>query len=84
MWDFSVSRSLNLMARTMPFNALRVAVYFGMAAAYVIVTGTGAGIGRGIGSFGDDEFRTGAIFWGGAFGFGLTAGILYFLREYVL
>src|SRR5690606_14658261 len=73
-----------LMGRTMPFIALRAAVYFGMAAAYVVVTGTGAGIGWGIGAFGDDGFRTGAIFWGGAISFGLTAGVLYFLREYVL
>jgi hypothetical protein len=84
MWDFSISRSLGLMARTMPFIALRLAVYFGMAAAYVVVTGTGAGIGWGIGAFGDDGFRSGAIFWGGVTGFGLTASVLYFLREYVL
>lgn len=62
MWDFSVSRSLGLMGRTMPFIALRMAVYFGMAAAYVIVTGTGAGIGWGIGALGDEGFRAGAIF----------------------
>lgn len=84
MWDFSISRSLGLMSRTMPFILLRVAVYFGMAAAYVIVTATGAGIGWGIGAFGDEGFRTGSVFWGGAIGFGLTAGVLYFLREYVL
>ena len=84
MWDFSISRSLGLMGRTMPFIALRVAVYFGMAAAYVVVTGACAGIGWGIGAFGNDGFRTGATFWGGAIGFGLTAGVLYFLREYVL
>jgi hypothetical protein len=84
MWDFSISRSLAIMARTMPFILLRVAVYFGMAAAYVLVTGTGAGIGWGVGAFGDDDFRAGTIFWGGAIGFGLTAGVLYFLREYVL
>ncbi|TCK19756.1 hypothetical protein EV667_4214 [Ancylobacter aquaticus] len=84
MWDFSISRSLGLMGRTMPFIALRVAVYFGMAVAYVAVTGTGAGIGWGIGAFGDDGFRSGAMFWGGAVGFGLTAGVLYLLREYIL
>lgn len=84
MWDFSISRALGLMGQTMPFIVLRVAVYFGMAAAYVIVTGTGAGIGWGVGAFGDEGFRTGAIFWGGAIGFGLTAGVLYFLRDYVL
>jgi len=84
MWDFSIFRSLGLMGRTMPFIGLRVAVYFGMAAAYVVATGAGAGVGWGIGAFGDDGFRAGAVFWGGAIGFGLTAGILYFLREYVL
>ncbi|MFN3502098.1 MAG: hypothetical protein ACK4ZJ_07550 [Allorhizobium sp.] len=83
MWDFSISRSLGLMGQTMPFILLRAAVYFGMAAAYVIATGTGAGIGWGVGAFGDDSFRTASIFWGGAIGFGLTAGVLYFLREYV-
>ncbi|KKB12055.1 hypothetical protein VE25_09780, partial [Devosia geojensis] len=29
-------------------------------------------------------FRATSIFWGGAAGFGLTAGVLYFLREYIL
>ncbi|SHF48579.1 hypothetical protein [Devosia limi] len=84
MWDFSISRSLGLMGKTMPFVLLRVAVYFSIAAAYVIVTGTGAGIGWGIGAFGDEGFRAGSIFWGGAIGFGVTAGVLYFLREYIL
>ncbi|WP_019956125.1 hypothetical protein [Yoonia vestfoldensis] len=84
MTDFSISRAFGLMARTAPFLIFRMAVYFGMACAYVIVTGTGAGIGWGIGGFGDEEFRAGATFWGGAAGFGLTAGVLYFLREYIL
>ena len=30
------------------------------------------------------RLRGAAIFWGGAVGFGLTAGVLYFLREYIL
>lgn len=84
MWDFSISRSLGLMGRTMPFIVLRAAVYFGIAAAYVIVTGAGAGIGWGVGAFGDDDFQASSIFWGGAAGLGLTAGVLYFLREYIL
>lgn len=84
MWDFSVSRALGLMSRTMPFIVLRIAVYFGIAAAYVIVTGTGAGIGWGVGALGDDSFRTGSIFWGGAIGFGVTAGVIYLAREYIL
>lgn len=84
MWDFSIGQALGLMARTMPFIVLRIIVYAGIAIAYVLVTGVGAGVGWGIGAFGDDEFRGDSIFWGGAIGFGLTAGVLYFLREYIL
>ncbi|MCD7060895.1 hypothetical protein [Pelagibacterium xiamenense] len=84
MWDFSLGRSLGLMGRTLPFVIFRIAVYFGIAVAYVLATGAGAGIGWGIGAFGDEEFRLSSIFWGGAIGFGLTAGALYFLREYIL
>jgi hypothetical protein len=84
MWDFSIGQALGLMARTMPFILLRVVVYAGIAVAYVLVTGAGAGIGWGIGAFGDDDFRGASIFWGGAIGFGATAAVLYFLREYIL
>ena len=84
MWDFSIGRSLGLMRRTAPFIVFRMAVYFGIACAYVIATGTGAGIGWGIGGFGDDGFRAGATMWGGILGFGLTAGVIYLLREYIL
>src|SRR5690606_9899265 len=84
MWDFSIGRSLELMAKTMPFIVFRVIVYAVIAVAYVLVTGVGAGVGWGIGAFGDDDFRGASIFWGGAIGFGLTAGVLYFLREYIL
>ena len=72
------------MAKTMPFIVFRVIVYAGIAVAYVLVTGVGAGVGWGIGACGDDDFRGASIFWGGAIGFGLTAGVLYFLREYIL
>ena len=84
MWDFSIGRSFGLMAKTMPFIVFRVLVYAGIAVAYVLATGVGAGVGWGVGAFGGDDFRAASIFWGGAIGFGLTAGILYFLREYVL
>lgn len=84
MWDFSISRALALMLKTTPFIVFRVIVYAGIAIAYVLVTGVGAGVGWGIGAFGDDEFRGASIFWGGALGFGLTASVLYFLREYIL
>lgn len=84
MWDFSISAALGLMVRTLPFVIFRAVVYFGVAAALVIVTGTGAGIGWGVGAFGDEEFRANSTVWGGTLGFGLTAGVLFFLRDYGL
>lgn len=84
MWDFSISRALGIMAKTMPFIVFRMIIYFGIALAYVLATGVGAGLGWGIGAFGDADFHVGATFWGGVIGFGLTAGVLYLLREYIL
>jgi hypothetical protein len=84
MWDFSISRSLGLMVRTAPFILFRVVVYFGISAALVVMTGTGAGIGYGIGALGEDEFQATSTFWGGAAGFGLTVGVIFFLRDYIL
>lgn len=84
MWDFSITRALGLLARTLPFVIFRAVVYFGIAAALVIVTGAGAGIGWGIGAFGDEEFRASSTVWGGTIGFGATVGVLFFLRDYVL
>jgi hypothetical protein len=84
MWDFSMGTSLGLMRKTAPFLLFRIAVYFGIAAAYVLVAGTGAGIGYGIGGFGADDFQANATMWGGIIGFGVTAGLLYLMREYLL
>lgn len=84
MWDFSVSQSFSMMARTLPFLVFRMMVYAGIAIAYVLVTGVGAGIGWGVGAFGDADFQGASTFWGGAAGFGLTAGVLYLAREYIL
>lgn len=84
MWDFSLRHSMALMAQTMPFILLRCAVYFGIALAYVLVTGIGAGVGWSVGVLGDDSFQASAALWGGLAGFGITAAILYFLREYLL
>ena len=84
MWDFSIGQALGLMGRTAPFILLRVLVYAGIAIAYVLVTGVGAGVGWGIGAFGDADFQGSSTIWGGALGFGLTAGVLYFAREYIL
>src|SRR5699024_7199577 len=69
---------------TLSFVVFRCAVYFGIALAYVLVTGAGAGVGWGIGGLGDESFQMGATFWGGIIGFGVTAGVIFFLREYLL
>lgn len=84
MWEFSLARAFGLMARTAPFLVLRMAVYFGIAVGLILATGTGAGVGYGIGQFGDDEFLATSTFWGGAAGFGVTAAVIFFLRDYVL
>ena len=84
MWDFSVSQALGLMRQTAPFVIFRMIVYFSISAALVVMTGTGAGVGYGIGGFGDEEFRASTTFWGGLIGFGGTAGVVFFLRDYVL
>lgn len=84
MWDFSIGRSLGLMASTWPFIVFRMVVYFGVAVAYVLATGMGAGIGWGVGAFGDAEFQASSSVWGGIIGFGVVAGALYLLREYTL
>lgn len=84
MWDFSISKALGLMMRTAPFLLFRIVVYFGITAALIIVTGTGAGVGYGVGLFGDDDFLATSTFWGGAVGFGLTAGVIFFFRDYIL
>ncbi len=51
MWDFSISRALGIMAKSAPFLVFRMLVYFGITLAYILVTGTGAGLGWGIGQF---------------------------------
>lgn len=84
MWDFSVSDGLGLMRKTAPFVVFRMMVYFGIAAAYVISTGVGAGVGWGIGAFGDTDFQASTTLWGGGIAFGVTAAFLYFIREYIL
>ena len=84
MWDFSFRRGLGLMMQTLPFVGFRIAVYFGAALAYVLVTGTGAGIGWGIGALGDEGFRASATFFGGMGGFLLVLLVMYWLREYIL
>lgn len=75
---------MSLMIKTLPFIILRCAVYFGITLAYILFTGIGSGIGWSIGGLGDEGFQTSAAIWGGVAGFGLTAGVVYLLREYIL
>ena len=84
MWNFSIAKALGLMIRTAPFLVFRALVYFGIAASLVIVTGAGAGAGYGFGLFGDEDFQATSTLWGGIAGFGLTAGVIFFLRDYLL
>ncbi|MDB5542200.1 MAG: hypothetical protein JWQ89_3927 [Devosia sp.] len=84
MWDFSIGQAFGHMGRTLPFIVFRIVVYAGTAVAYVLMTGIGAGVGWGVGAFGDGEFQASTTLWGALIGFGLTAGVLYILREYIL
>ena len=82
MWDFSVAKLLGLMVRTAPLVIFRVIFCFGVTLALILVTG--AGVGYGIGRFGDDGFHASSTFRGGTLGFGLVAGVVVFLRGYLL
>lgn len=84
MWDFSISGALKMMGRTLPFILLRIAVYFGITLGYILITGVGAGVGWGIGGFGDADFRATATAWGGFAGFGIFGALMYWAREYIL
>ena len=84
MWDFRLGQAISLMFKTLPFIIFRLAVYFGVALGYVLMTGVGAGVGWGIGGFGDEDFRAASTFWGGAIGFGIVGAVMYVLREYLL
>ncbi|HMO72469.1 MAG TPA: hypothetical protein PKC84_12670 [Paracoccaceae bacterium] len=84
MWDFSLGEALRLMVRTAPFLVFRMVVYFGVTAVLILATGTGAGFGWGIGLAGDEAFRATSTVYGGIAGFGIAAGIIFFLRDYLL
>jgi hypothetical protein len=82
MWDFSIGRTLGLLAQTYPFILLRMLDYFGITFAYIVATGGGAAIGYGIGHVSDDP----AAFsiWGAVIGIGVVSIALYWIREYLL
>jgi len=82
MWDFSLAKTFSVLSATFPFLLLRLAVFFGIPLAYVLVTGAGAGLGFGFGWFAAEPEAY--AFWGGLAGFGLLSGALYLAREYLL
>jgi hypothetical protein len=84
MWDFHIGRTLAIMARTWPFIGLRLVVYFGITFAYIVATGSGAGIGYGVGHIFADGGPEGLALWGGILGFALVSIVLYWIREYIL
>ncbi len=85
MWDFSFSKAVGMVVRTMPFIILRLLVFLGIGVAYLLATGVGAFIGYGFGHFASGaEGPEGGAFWGGLIGFGLVSTVLYLAREYIL
>ncbi|MGD9478177.1 hypothetical protein [Shinella sp. G-2] len=82
MWDFSIGKTIGILARTMPFILLRMVIYFVITLAFILATGAGAGIGYGVGSLSDSP-ESFAV-WGGIFGMGFVGVAVYWAREWLL
>jgi hypothetical protein len=82
MLDFRSGQIFGLLLRTVPFIALRVAVYIGVVFAYILAVGVGGGIGLLFGNLGGSGGGGAGI--GGLIGFAIVSGILYWAREYLL
>lgn len=82
MIDFRIGQIIGLLMRTLPFFALRLAVYLGITVAYVIGVGVGGGLGLLFGKVGGGSGV--GTFWGALIGFGLVSGVLFWAREYLL
>jgi hypothetical protein len=80
--DFTFGGVLGLMKQTAPFLVFRFLIYFGITLGFVLITGTGAGLGYGLGHIADNA-ATGSV-WGGFIGFGIASAIMYMVREYLL
>jgi hypothetical protein len=60
-------------------------VYFGITLAYILATGSGAGVGYGVGHISSDPDGPASFaVWGGIVGFGLVSIAVYWIREYIL
>lgn len=82
MKDFRFGEVLGLMGKTAPFLVFRFLIYFAITLGFVLITGTGAGVGYGIGFVADNAPAGGM--WGGLVGFGIAGAAMYFIREYLL
>jgi hypothetical protein len=82
MIDFSLSKTMSLMAKTLPFLVFRFLIYTGITLVYVLMTGGGAGIGFLVGKIGGNP-PAGSV-WGGLIGFGVVSTAVYLFREYLL
>lgn len=80
--DYTLSTTLAIMTKTLPFIMLRLATYLAISIAYVVVTGMGAGLGFLVDKIINDPGTF--TFWGGLAGFSTLSGILYLMREYIL
>jgi hypothetical protein len=85
MWDFSLTKATSVLVKTWPFLAFRMIVYFGIALAYVLSVGAGAGMGWALNYLtGDPNSASSHAAWGGMAGFGVVSAALYWFREYIL
>jgi hypothetical protein len=85
MWDFSFSKAIGMVLKTLPFVIVRMLVYFGIGFAYLLTVGAGALVGYGFGHVGSSpDAPAGGAFWGGLIGFGVVSAVLYLAREYLL
>jgi hypothetical protein len=83
MWDFSIAATANLLRGTISFLLIRTAIYFGVAAAFIVAAGGGAGAGLAIGSLMGSGGRMPGAFWGTLAGMLCVALMLGWLREYL-
>jgi len=82
MWDFDVGRIFGILIKTLPFIIFRLMIYLGVGIGYLLVIGVGSGIGYMFTFFAEE--RGAGAFIGGALGFAVATGIIYWLREYIL
>jgi hypothetical protein len=80
----SLGAGLALVLRTWPFLLLRIAVFFGIAAAFVVAVRGGGELGWAMGAVAGPEGRPPGAFWGAIGGAVLIVSLLRWLREYLL